>query len=82
MKYVVIITYSFDPDIPAFLFENEKEAWDFLSFMARKEYETDTKENGWNSELFLDEENGFAKITTHFFDGDDVTEMRITDIRN
>lgn len=82
MKCVVIITYSFDPDIPVFLFENEKEAWDFLSSMAKKEYEIDTKENGWNSELFLDEESSFAKITTHFFDRDDVTEMRIADIRN
>ena len=82
MKYAVIITYSFDWDTPVFFFETFTEAKNFLLTSAEKEFNIDSKENNWNSELIFDNDNCYAKIINHFLDRDDITEMRIGDIRN
>lgn len=80
MNYAVIFTYSFDWDVVVYLFEDFDEAKNFLKSSAKEEYRIDTEENEWDSELEFDNDECYAKITTHFFDRDDIIEMRIGNI--
>lgn len=78
--YAVIFIYSFDWDVAVYLFEDLEEAKEFLKSSAEEEYRIDTEENGWTTELEFDNDNCYAKITNHFLDRDDITEMHIGNI--
>lgn len=80
MNYAVIFTYSFDWETAVYLFDDFEEAKKFLKTSAEEEYRIDIEENEWESELEFDNDGCYAKITTHFFDRDDITEMRIGNI--
>ena len=82
MNYAVIFTYSFDPEVPVYLFADFDSAADFLRTSMMDELKIDVEENGWNSVLEFSEDNDYAKITTYFFDHTDITEAYIRTIYN
>lgn len=77
MNYAVVFTYSFDDDVAVYLFEDESSAIDFLVSSYKEELRIDKEENGWNSIGMLSDDGWYAKITSSFFDHEDVTEFRI-----
>ena len=77
MNYAVIFTYSFDPEVPVYLFTDFDSAADFLRTSMMDELKIDVEEDGWNSVLEFSEDNGYAKITTYFNDHVDITEAYI-----
>lgn len=77
MNHAVIFTYSFDPEVPVYLFADFDSAADFLRTSMMKELKIDIEENEWNSVLEFSEDNDYAKITTYFFDHTDITEAYI-----
>lgn len=78
-NYAVIFTYSFDDDVAVYLFENEKEAKEFLKESYENELKVD-KENGWDSRGFINSEETYANIEVLFEDHINTTEMRIGNI--
>lgn len=80
MNYAVIFTYSFDRECPVYLFQTEDEAITFLRDSFNEEVRIDTEENEWNVDSEISEDGRYVKITDHFRDHDDVTEMRIGSI--
>ena len=78
--YAVVFTYSFDADAAVYLFDTVLEAREFWFKSYKEELRTDTEENGWSSEGYIQEDGMYAKITNHFQDGDDVTEFHIANI--
>lgn len=77
MNYAVIFTYSFDPEVPVYLFADFDSAADFLRTSMMKELKIDVEENGWNSVLEFSEDNDYAKITTYFPDHTNITEAYV-----
>ncbi len=80
-KYALIVTYSFDEEVPVFLFDTEEEAQNALKEMATKEHLID-KDNGWDTELKFSESGNYAQITNHFMDRTDVTKFYVGDIKD
>ena len=80
MNYAVIFNYSFDDDTPVYLFSTEEEAIKFLTESYREELRIDLEENEWDSVGEIQPDNRYARITTHFTDKDDITEMRVGNI--
>lgn len=76
-KYAVVVTYSFDPDVPVRLFKEYDEARDYLKADWEKEVKIDTEENEWDTDYEISAEGDYARITNRFADRDDVTEWRI-----
>ena len=77
MKFAVVITYSFDSEVPVFLFEDEDSAKLFLAENFLQECKIDMEENGYDTDSEIGEDGWYAKIINHFSDRDDVTEYRI-----
>lgn len=77
MNYAVVFTYSFDDEMAVYLFGNESSAKDFLMSSYEEELRIDKEENGWNSVGILSDDGWYARITTPFFDHEDITELRI-----
>ena len=77
MNYAVVFTYSFDDDVAVYLFEDETSAKSFLMSSYMEELRIDKEENGWNSVGVLSDDGWYAKITTLFFNHEDITEFRI-----
>lgn len=81
MEYAVIITRSFDPEVPVHLFETENQAKDFLKEAYYEERRVDTEENGWTVDSSISPEGNYARIAAVFDDGTDVTEYRLGQVR-
>lgn len=65
IKYAVVTSYNFDPDVPIALFHSEKAAMKYM----RKQWEEEKRidaENGWESEANFYAEEGRAEIKTTF----------------
>lgn len=77
MNCAVIFTYSFDSEVAVYLFEREEDAVKFLFDSYSEELRIDLYENGWNSVGEISPDGLYAKITTSFPDGEDVTEMYV-----
>ena len=77
MNYAVVFTYSFDDEMAVYLFEDESSAKDFLISSYEEELRIDKEENGRNPIGVLSDDGWYAKITTPFFDHEDITEFRI-----
>ena len=82
MEYAVIFNYSFDDEVVVILFEDEEAAKQFLKDSYDKELRIDREENEWDSVGEISEDCRYAKITTRFYDHDDVTEFRVGRIFN
>ena len=67
-NYAVIFEYSFDAEIPVYLFETFEEAQKFLRDSFNEEVRIDKEENGWDTNASLDEEEGIAVIFNRFDD--------------
>ena len=80
MNYAVIFNYSFDDETPVYLFSTEEEAINFLIENYQEELRIDLEENEGNSIGEIQSDNRYARITTHFKDRDDITEMRVGNI--
>lgn len=78
--YAVVFTYSFDSETPIYLFETEEEAIKFLRDSFKEEVRIDTEENEWICESEIDPDGRYAKITNHFYNGDDITEFHLGQI--
>lgn len=77
MGYAVIFTYSFDPEVPVYLFSDETLAKEFLKGSYEEELRIDRDEDGWDARGEISGDGWYAKITNKFPDRDDVTEFRI-----
>ena len=79
MKYAVVTTYSFDPEILVRLFHSEEAAVAYVKKQVAEELRIETEENGWDAEAEISDDGWTATITTHFYeDQDDVTVFAIT----
>ena len=58
-NYVVVIRYSFDTDVPVFIFNDEKECEDFI----RKEFAKETRIASDIDETFIADDGTYACIT-------------------
>lgn len=76
-NYAVVVTYSFDSEVPVRLFKDYDEAKAYLKADWEKEVKIDTEENGWDADFEISAEGDYARITNRFDDRDDVTEWRI-----
>ena len=81
-NYAVIFEYSFDAEIPVHLFETLEEAQKFLRDSFNEEVRIDKEENGWDTNVSIDEEEGIAVIFNRFNDRIDTTYMKIGTIYN
>lgn len=79
-SYAVIFTYSFDPDAAVYLFDTFEEAAEFLAKSFEEELRIDLEENKWNSVGSISEEHDYAKITTTFYDHEDMTEFHLGNV--
>ena len=71
-----MMKYSFDSSKPVFgPFETEDEAYEKMSVDAKNEYDIDTNENGWETEIHVDSEAGEITITNYFEEYKDITEF-------
>lgn len=80
MNYAVIFNYSFDGEVPVYLFADYESAKKMLKESYEEELRIDTEENGWDSIGYMSEDGDYASITTRFHDHEDLTEMRIGNI--
>lgn len=85
--HVVAVHYSFDREVPIWLFKTEQEAIDFI----RKDYERELKieieendrELGNDIWAHISDDGTFAQIRVRYTDeDDDITEWAIGDIKN
>ena len=76
-NHAVIVTFSYDSQVSVLLFEDWERSLEFIKNDVEREYNIDTKENGWDSEYVIFEDEGRAVLTTHFDDRDDIVEWRI-----
>lgn len=79
--YALIVNYSFDDDVPVYLFTTEESAINALEFMFERELCIDTQENEWDVSAKINDDKRYAKLIAHFSDHDDVTEFRIGNVR-
>lgn len=81
-KVAVVITFNFDSQVSAILFENEEEAVKFIAKDLEEEYFIDCHENNWTdiTEKWISEDGRNAKLINHFPDRDDITEWCIGDV--
>lgn len=79
--FYYVITYSFDPDKPVKgPFADYNQCWDAMVNDAENELRIDT-ENGFNTEMKKNVENGTIVITNFFADyDDDVTTWSVLDV--
>lgn len=81
--WYALTRYSFDSEKPiAGPFKTEEEAWDFIESQADEEYRIDTEENGWETRMFKDKENGEITLIDYFVSHKDTTEFFIFEIDN
>lgn len=78
--WVVVFTYSFTDEASAFMFFSEQEAIDYLVGCYHEEMRVCIEENEWQTEGFILEDGRYAKITTIFSDGEDVTEIHLASV--
>ena len=72
--------YSFDAEKPIVgPFKTRAEAWKEMESVSINEYHTDI-ENGWNTELYVDNDAGEITIINYFDTGKDVTEFFVFEI--
>ena len=83
-KIPMVVTYSFDADVPVWLFDSEKEA----AAEIKKQYEEElqiAKEN-WGDSVHIEhrisEDGSHAEIKEFFSDRTDVTTWTVGDIKN
>ena len=81
-NYAVIFEYSFDAEIPVYLFDTFEQAKKFLRDSFNEEVRIDKEENGWDTNASIDEEEGIAVIFNRFNDRIDTTYMKIGTIYN
>lgn len=75
-NFAVIVTFSFSDHISVLLFDTPEEAFNFIKKDIMEEYDID-KQNGWDSEYAIFEDERRAVLTAHWRDGDDVTEWSV-----
>lgn len=76
-----LIKYSFDPEKPVFgPFNTEEDAWVAALAAARREFDIDTNENGWDVDIMEHECCGEIVIVDHFVSGDETSEYLIFEI--
>lgn len=79
-EYAVVVTYSFDSQVSVILFNNQKNALNFVKRDVEREMHIDTYENGWDTELSVNEDGSHVILTAHFDDHDDITEWRLGEL--
>lgn len=76
-----LIRYSFDSEKPVIgPFDTYENAWEAALASAQKEFDIDTNENEWDSDMSEYEDFGEIVITNHFYDRDDTTEWIIFEL--
>ncbi len=80
--YAVVITYSFDEEMPVYIFPDEASAKAFLKKNFEEECRIDREENEWVTTAEVCNDGWYAKIENHFSDHNDITEFRIGVVRN
>lgn len=76
-----LVRYSFDADKPVFgPFGSYLEAWEAALADAKREFDIDKNENGWEPDMAAHEEYGEIVIVNRFVDRDDTTEYLIFEI--
>lgn len=80
--WYVLTKYSFDSSKPvAGPFETEDKAWEYAEKDADKEYQIDTEDCGWNTEMEKNRDTNEIVITNYFkCSHTDVTEWIIFEI--
>lgn len=70
-----LVRYSFDPTKQVFgPFDTEEDAWEAALADAQKEFDIDTNENEYDSDMSEYEEYGEIVLVNHFDDRSDTTE--------
>lgn len=78
-----LVKYSFDADKPVFgPFDSYDNAWSSALADAKKEFNIDKNENGWDSDMIVYEDAGEIILVNHFADRDDTTEFIVFEIDN
>ena len=79
--YYYLTKYSFDPEkIVHGPFKTEEEAWIAMEADANEECRIAIEENGWDSRLFTDKNNGEITLVDYFVAHEDTTEFFIFEI--
>lgn len=78
IKYAVVTTYSFDPDVPVALFDSEEAAMAHMREQWEKEKRIDIEENGWTTEANFFEEEGRAEVKNTFPRPDGSVDTNVT----
>ena len=83
-KIPMVVTYSFDGEIPVWLFDTEEEA--IAEIKKQYEEELQVAKDNWgdniNIEHFITEDGCCAEIKEFFLDHTDVTTWSVGDIKN
>ena len=85
-QFPVVVHYSFDSEVPVWLFDTEKDACDEIKRQFDEEVRIDTEENGHeigsDMEIEIADDNSYAKITIWYDTEESVTEWSLGDLRN
>lgn len=87
-KYIVVVSYSFDPEKPLFIFDTEEDALDHIEKDFENEKRIEIEESGRilgeDLKCYFNRDEGYARmeITSRRTGEVDVTEWAIGDIRN
>lgn len=81
VAYVVVTTYSFDPDTQAVGFPDEEQAKAYLKKTFENEARIDREENHWETHASIDNDGTYAKITNCFPDHEDTTEFFVVQVQ-
>ena len=81
VAYVVVTTYSFDPDTQAVGFADEEQAKAYLKKTFENETRIDREENHWETHASIDNDGTYAKITNCFPDHEDTTEFFVVQVQ-
>lgn len=81
VAYVVVTTYSFDPDTQAVGFPDEGQAKAYLKKTFENETRIDREENQWETHASIDNDGTYAKITNRFPDHEDTTEFFVVQVQ-
>ena len=79
----LVIHYSFDSDVPVYLFDSEEDAKKELKRQFDEELRIQTEENGHvlGEDIFTDVAEDWASITIYWDEEKDVMEWAIGDIK-
>lgn len=79
-QYALVVSYSFDPSMPVYLFDDMASAVNALREDFENEKRIDMEENGWDTTATIEKDGAYAKLVNHFDNSDDTTEFTVTEV--